>query len=435
MKMLNSYRYKIFISLWVFGLFLVVIYHLTGHSIALLTHHRDEVGNFELKKEIAHFFEHYKKDSQMSYPNSRFYKSYLGTAELPGDLRDKIEKLDIGYHFIRMEKNTGPDKAYYVAVARHPHLTERFFLLFDYTRYANEYVSFQLFKMSNRFFLALVIVGVLAAIIGLFVSKMLTAPINRLVSQVKELDPEHLPTDFSQNYKDDEVGLLAAALEKSMQRINEFIEREKNFTRDSSHELRTPVTVIKGAVELIRQLPECRNKTLAGPVSRIERSLKNMEEIIKAFLWLAREQHVKVKAESCLVGDIVKNAVEDNRYLMAAKPISLDMKLEDNPRIAVPESVFRIAVVNLIRNAFIHTNQGRITINVKSACIQITNTGMQISANQLGTIKEPFQKGISSQGFGIGLAIVERLCRRFDFKLDIESDTESNTRVRLSLKT
>ena len=53
-------------------------------------------------------------------------------------------------------------------------------------------------------------------------------------------------------FRDDQIGVLAQALDRSIQRITRFIEREKNFIRDSSHELRTPVTVIKDAVELIR---------------------------------------------------------------------------------------------------------------------------------------------------------------------------------------
>ena len=433
MKYLNSYRFKIFISLWVFGIFLVAIYYLAGHSLVLFTNQKVNVSSFDLTKEVAHFFDYYKEHNQTSYPNSRYLKSYLDAADLPLDLRDKLVNLGIGYHFIRFTNDTDRDQAYYVAVFKQPDGPDLFYMLYDHTLYTNEYIDYQILRFPKRFSLALVIVGVLGIFAGLFVSKKLTAPINNLALQVKDLDPEQLPTNFSQKFRNDEVGILARALETSMQRIKEFIEREKNFTRDSSHELRTPVTVIKGAVELIRQLPEFGNNSIAKPINRIERSLKNMEQIIEAFLWLAREHHVKAKEESCLVGDIVRNAVEDNRYLIASKPISVDMAMDDNPRISVPESVFRIAVVNLIRNAFLYTSQGQITIIVKPNYIQITNTGTEIPPDKLRTIKEPFQKGTNSKGFGIGLAIVERLCRRFNFKLGVDSDIESNTTVKLSI--
>lgn len=433
MKFLNSYRFKIFVSLWLFGIFLVVIYHLAGQSIVFLRKHHDEVVNFELKNEITHFFDQYKENHQTSYPNSRFLKSYLNAAHLPLQLRERIKNLDIGYHFLEVGNNSGNDQAYYVAVFHKPDRPDRFFVLYDYSRHANEYIDYQKFKASRRFSLSLAIVVVLGICMGLFASKRLTAPLKNLAIQVNDLDPDRLPTNFSQKYKNDEVGIVARALENSMQRIKNFIEREKNFTRDSSHELRTPVTVIKGAIELIEQLPESMHNSIAGPLKRIERSTKNMEEIIEAFLWLAREQHEGRKEESCLVGDVVKHAVEENRYLIASKPVSVNMTMDDNPRISVPENVFRIAVVNLIRNAFLYTTQGRIAICVKPTSVQITNTGVEIPPDQLSTIKEPFQKGSNSKGFGIGLAIVERLCRRFNFKLDIDIDTASNTRVSLSL--
>lgn len=434
MKIFNSYRFKLFLSLWIFGVILVAIYHLAGHSLALLTLHIDEIANFQLKNEVAHFVDLYKENNQVSYPNSRFLKSYPDISGIPNQLHGNISTLDIGYHYIESVNDSGKHQSYYVAVFDNPHRPDRFYLLYDYTLYKKEYVDFQVFKASKRLLLALAIVCVLGVFIGLYVSKRLTSPINALVLQVKKLDPGHLQPDFSKNYHNDEIGVLAKALENSMLQIREFIEREKNFTRDSSHELRTPVTIISGAVEVIRELPEYSNKSLSRPVKRIERSINNMEEIIEAFLWLAREHRPEVKGESCLVGNIVKNAVEENRYILAGKPVSIDVKIIANPEIAVPAGVFRIAIVNLLRNAFTYTSQGQVAIEVQAGYISITNSGIIAPPDQLASIKEPFQKGINSKGYGIGLAIVECLCNRFDFKLEIDSDKESFTMVKLALK-
>ena len=229
MTFLNSYRFKIFIALWVFGILLVVMYHLLGTYIVLFTQHTDKIVDFELKKEVAHFFDSYKEHNQTSYPNSRFFKSYVGASNLPDHLRDNIEDLDIGYHFMDIKNDTGNNQAYYVAIFEQPDTLDRVYILYDYTLYANEYIDYQIFAASRRFLLVLVIVGVFGIFMGLLASKKLIAPLNKLVLQVKGLDPDHLPTDFSKKYKNDEVGILAKALEKSMHRIKEFIDREKNF--------------------------------------------------------------------------------------------------------------------------------------------------------------------------------------------------------------
>lgn len=434
MKFHNSYHFKIFLFLWVFGILLVAIYHLTGHSLVFFTQLSDGKGNFELEKEVDYVFDSFKNDNQASYPNSRFFTSYLNESDLPQYLRNTIVSLDTGYHFIDIEQEGGKRQAYYVAVFRQPNTPELFYILYDYTLYANEYINFQLFRMSRRVTLAFVIVGVLGILIGIYASKVLISPIKSLVAQVQDLNPENLSANFSQNFKNDEIGIFAKALETSMQRIKECIEREKNFTRDASHELRTPVTVINGAVEVIQQLPEYSNSSLAELIGRIERAAKNMEGIIDACLWLARERHVKTPKTSCLVGDIVTNAVEENRYLLSGKTISLEVIIDDNRRISVPQDVFHIAVVNLIKNAFIYTSEGQITVNVQPKYIQITNSGTVISPDKLSTIREPFQKGSNSKGFGIGLTIVESLCKRFGFKLDIDSDTKSNIMVTLSFE-
>lgn len=411
----------------------MLIYHLVGHYILLMSKHNDEVIDGELRNEISHIYEQYRNKGQISYPNSRFIKSYVGRSSLPKQFKVPFTDLDVGYHFVTLEKSTGGEKAYYVAVNDQPDGHDKFYIFYDYTLHAAEYVDYQLFRASKRFFLALAVVALLGLCVGLYISQKLSSPLKRLVLEVKDVNPERLPINFAGNFKNDEVGILAQTLENSMQRIEEFIEREKNFTRDSSHELRTPVTIIKGAVEIIRQLPECSNVSLAKPVTRIERSLADMEGIIETFLWLAREQNKNPPKESCLVADVVRHEVEQNRYLINEKPIAVDMLMDDNPRIPVPENVFRIIVVNLIRNAFLYTNSGKINIVIKPDLIEISNSGDTIPPDLLRYIKEPFQRGDNNKGFGIGLAIVDRLCRRFSLRLAIESNSESHTCVTLNL--
>lgn len=432
MRFHNSYQFKIFISLWGFGIVLVVMYLVIGISLSFFAPNADEVAMFELKKEIAYFFDSYKAHHQASYPNSKYLKTYLEAYSAPLHLQDKLDALENGYHIIKTSNVSGGNRADYVAVFNHPDSPHRFYVVYDYSSYMNDFIDFQFIRAPKRLSLAMAIVGVMGLFMGLYASKWLISPLKRLVSHVKDLNPECLPAHFSQHFKRDEVGVLARALDQSMQRITQFIEREKTFTRDASHELRTPVTVIKGAVELIRELPEFENRSLVVPVQRIERATRNMEELIESFLWLAREQHVETKEEPYLLGEIIKQVVEEHRHLIATKPVSVDIVGDDCPKISVPVFILKIVVGNIVKNAFIYTSKGRIIITVTPNYIQITNTGSEIPPEKLSTIKEPFQKGENSKGFGLGLAIVERLCNRFGFDLDINSDAESTTTVKLS---
>jgi len=88
-------------------------------------------------------------------------------------------------------------------------------------------------------------------------------------------------------------------------------------------------------------------------------------------------------------------------------------------------------VTNLIRNAFHFTTRGSVTITIDEAHIGIRDTGLGIDADQLGAVTQSHVKGEKSQGFGLGLSIVSRLCKRFGWQLFIESEAGKGTEVRI----
>ena len=95
------------------------------------------------------------------------------------------------------------------------------------------------------------------------------------------------------------------------------------------------------------------------------------------------------------------------------------------------EEILYIAVTNLIRNAFYFTAKGSVTITLDDAHIGVQDTGMGIEPGQLETVTHSHVKGATSQGFGLGLNIVSRLCKRFGWQLIIESRAGQGTGVKI----
>lgn len=187
---------------------------------------------------------------------------------------------------------------------------------------------------------------------------------------------------------------------------------------------------VKGAVEIMEQQPETKtNPLLKHPLKRISRSIKVMETNIETFLWLAREE--SGTDESCLVEPVVKKAINDNSYLIEHKDIHLNVDVRKDKSVKVREEILYIAVTNLIRNAFHFTTEGSVTIIIDESCISIQDTGMGIEKDQIDSVTQPHIKGEKSQGFGFGLNIVDRLCKRFGWKLVIESPDRKGTRIRI----
>lgn len=266
--------------------------------------------------------------------------------------------------------------------------------------------------------------GVLGFVLGVVVMRKAVAPVVQLANVVADIDLEHLSAGDhkrieSSRFGDDEVGMLAGTIEKTLERISAFVARERYFTDSASHELRTPITVITGALELLEQsdLSAADEKV----VDRIRRATLDMKTTIEMFLCLARETDDGLYDKQFLLVPLVNQAIEQQSHLLSGKSLNVEVDQRAEPKISGHPQAFTIAVNNLIRNAFEHSlpGQGPITIVIKERELLVTNqlggnTGEQHSPGEVS----------SSHGYGLGLGIVQRLCERNGWCFSFQADDE-----------
>jgi signal transduction histidine kinase len=423
MKLRNSLRFRMICGFGLFGAILGSIYALIVY--VSLDRIDDHLIDNQLSREVEHLLAHFREAPDVAVPDNRHIQVFTGTADMPTDFKAVLQVLPEGFHerYINREE-------YHVAVEMVPELVEPVYLLYA--------VGSLEFTEERKLSIALVLVlGILLVIalglgIGYWMSRRVIAPITRLANSVKGLDPERFPTGLPEHFNDDEVGVLAHALTDSMDRVNTFVAREKQFARDASHELRTPVTVIRGAVEILENHSSNLDASLQRPVARIRRAVADMENILESLLWLARLEALNETHESCRPGRIIKETIEQQRDLFRAKPLEVEYVAEVDPEIKAPPVILKIIIVNLIQNAFRYTFEGKITVRTCADRVVIADTGAGIDSCDLPTVTEPHKRGCTSCGFGLGLAIVKRLCNRFGWQFAIDSEPDRGTTVTLA---
>lgn len=283
------------------------------------------------------------------------------------------------------------------------------------------------------------IVGTLGALgfgLGNIVMRRAIAPVAHLAKVVADIDVEHLSADDhkrieSSRFGDDEVGLLAGTIEKTLERISAFVARERYFTSSASHELRTPITVITGALELLEQSD--LSATDVKTVDRVRRATLDMKTTIEMFLCLARETDDGLYDEQFLVMPLVRQAIDQQRNLLSGKLVDIDIDELAKPSVRGHPQAFSIAVNNLVRNAFEHTldGQGPITICIKEHELFVTNQVSALVTNQEKANELHTPTEASSHGYGLGLGIVQRLCERNGWLFSLQAD-EARVVARLS---
>ncbi|MBU2511667.1 HAMP domain-containing histidine kinase [bacterium] len=156
-----------------------------------------------------------------------------------------------------------------------------------------------------------------------------------------------------------------------------------------------------------------------------------METTIESLLWLARESDTSDKGTATDLLPSVQNAIEQNRHLLAGKPVEISLEVESTPILSAPAGVFAIAVSNLIRNSCQFTTRGQIVVTLKQNQIEVSDAGVGIAADTIDEIVKPDVSSSSSTGFGFGLDIVNRLCSRFGWQLKIDCKQGHGTKTSL----
>ncbi len=254
--------------------------------------------------------------------------------------------------------------------------------------------------------------------------RKVSRPMKELTDWTHHLSPEKLtvtPPDFVYP----ELNEMAQLIQRSLSSVNDSLQREQDFLRFTSHELRTPISVIRNNIELFRKLnvmPEAETKEKRlETIDRIDRASLTMRHLTEVLLWLGREDIDALPHQQCELDSLIQTTVDELSYLLNNKPVTVELQL--TPEILLlPVTAVQIVIGNLVRNAFQHTWDGRVVIQQSGADITISNHCQQFRA-------EPKQDQL---GFGLGLRLTEALCQKLNWPYRNE-ETQDGHDVKLTV--
>ncbi len=285
---------------------------------------------------------------------------------------------------------------------------------------------------ANALRVAVILSLLIAIIFSQFSSRQITKPLLDLKKAV-EIDHQNLA---ELTHLPSEVGVLARAIDAQNKKLAQYLKREQLFTGDVSHELRTPLTLIMGASEVLAsQL--AHDSHLSEFTNRISTTAKETSEIISALLLLSRAPE-KLDAPQTSINSIAINEAERLKYLLKYKSVTCTVVAEQDYTVNVRPELLKMALGNLIKNAFQYTDEGDVKITIDSNKITVRDTGLGISEDMMPLLYERFKRlerintdnnTISSEsssnkveGTGLGLSIVQRIMTHMEWQLTHEAN-------------
>ena len=358
-----------------------------------------------LEQEANYFWQKFASNQNIPRPDTNNLHAYL----VPGDPQIPPAWLELSPGFHKLPSETTDISIVHVSKSG----AHRLFLQFD-----GASVNELAFWFGFVPLIAVLISIYLASWLAYRFSKRALSPVIGLAAAVAELDPgddqsfARLQQQFPEAM-DQEVATLSRALSELALRVGAFVERERAFTRDASHELRSPITVIKLTTEVLLADTDL-DASVHRAASRIKRNASDMEELIEALLLLAREADHALSSDIVCVNDIVAEEVERAQMLNLDKSIELVKNEQSRLFVTGNDRVVSVLVGNIIRNAFSYTDEGRVSIEIEQKQLRVQDSGIGISNDE---VKQIFKTFLSCRE--TSAAAARRPWRRLNYRQDV----------------
>jgi two-component system OmpR family sensor kinase len=303
-------------------------------------------------------------------------------------------------------------------------------------------------QLLSTFALILPLGLVAALLMGTWIASHALGAVDQIITEVREItDGRSLHRRLAEPVVKDELGRLAETLNQMMTRLERSFAALRRFTADASHELKTPLTVLRAGVERVITTPNLPQDTLATLEETLQ-EIKRMTELVDALLTLARadEGIAPLHREPVDLRGIVAEVQETGELLAEQAGVTMEVATPAEPMIVSADaSRIRQLILNLLTNAVKYTPAGgsvrmQLAVGNGRVTLSVADTGIGIAAGDLPHIFDRFWRADSARtrtgerpGAGLGLAICKWIAEAHGGSIEVQSRPGRGTVFTVSL--
>ncbi|MBK8500844.1 MAG: HAMP domain-containing protein [Saprospiraceae bacterium] len=292
------------------------------------------------------------------------------------------------------------------------------------------------------------IISYLVILLGLyFISRFLAGrsirPVQNVTHTIRQISSLNLKERVALPPNKDEIYSLSSGFNALLDRIENALEREKQFTSDASHELRTPLATLRGTLEVLIRKPRTQEE-YEGKIQYSLGEIDRMTLTLEQLLLLARLGSLDTSKKEKLLSlpTIIDETLTHFQRQIADKNLVVSFDCEQDQELLVPHYYTNLMIENILSNAVKYsTNGGKLTISCKKlenhVVCSIRDEGIGINEGDLKHIYENFFRSDSLNhkhisGTGLGLSIVKKCAEAIQAKLNITSTLGKGTEVAIT---
>ncbi len=263
--------------------------------------------------------------------------------------------------------------------------------------------------------------------------------IKDLAGVISSIDANKLDEQISVDSSQEELKGLASAINQMLNRINDSYQSQVQFVSDASHELRTPISVIQGYVNLLDRWGKNDEKTMQESIDAIKGETENMKELVEQLLFLARgdNETIQLHKESFDVCEVIHEIAREAKMIDTNHNFQMDLKC--HAFINADKQLIKQAIRILVDNSIKYTPDGekiilRVSGDDNTVRITVQDSGIGIPPDSIPRIFDRFYRSDESRarktgGSGLGLSIAQWIIERHEAHFEVLSRLDIGTRV------
>lgn len=289
-------------------------------------------------------------------------------------------------------------------------------------------------------------VGALVLIIlaGWYFADESLKPIARVVRQVQKITASELSRRVDEGNGTDEIAQLARTFNQMLGGLEQAFEAQKSFVSHASHELRTPLTVALGTLQTGHDYDQTLPEARASMASAVE-DLRHLVALTNGLLALARADEATFRRGTVRLDECLTQAVVECQGRYPGRVVRVEFghvpaRLDTPFAVAGNAQLLTTALLNLLDNACKYSRaEVRATLSYPTpttVAVAVADTGIGIAPADMARVFEPLyraENGRHEPGYGIGLAVTQRIAQRHGGALRVVSEPGAGTTVTLRL--
>src|SRR5258706_13418834 len=267
--------------------------------------------------------------------------------------------------------------------------------------------------------LLLVVLLMTLFLVNRFILSKLWKPFHATLQQINQFNLLGKNKVELENSNIDEFTELNTAVSIMTNRVSQDYNEIKSFTENASHEIQTPLAIIKSKLELLSQSENLKEEQM-NTVQSIYEAINRLSKLNQSLILLTKIDNLQFSEnEKVNLGNLINNNLSYYEELIASRLVTVKKNIEENVILLMNETLAEILVSNLITNAIRHNiDKGSIEIGLNDKRLSISNTGVPLDCDPLEMFGRFKKDKVSSESLGLGLSIVKRICERYHFTIN-----------------